>query len=65
MSDANDRECDATDSEESETWAEVFSALNAAGVGDGVSVERDVRPAEERPVLDAFFAAKGGSARKK
>jgi len=52
----------ATDSEESETWAGVFSALDAAGVSDGFAVERDVRLAEERSALDVFFAAKGGSA---
>jgi hypothetical protein len=42
-----------------ETWTEVLTALDAAGVSDGFDVERDVRPAEERPALNAFFAAKG------
>jgi hypothetical protein len=33
----------------------VFSALDAAGVSDGIAVERDVRPAEERLTLDALL----------
>jgi hypothetical protein len=64
LSDAKDRENKATDSEESEAWAEVFAALDEAGVNDGFAVERDTRLAEGRPALDAFFAAKGGSTRK-
>jgi hypothetical protein len=55
LSHAKDREDRATDSEESETWAGVFSALDAAGVSDGIAVERDVRPAEERLTLDALL----------
>jgi antitoxin VapB len=47
------------------TWADVFAALDAAGVRDGFTVERDMRPAEERPALDAFFAGKRPRARKK
>lgn len=38
------------------TWADVFAALDATGVGDGFTVERDQRPAEKRPPLDDFFA---------
>lgn len=40
------------------TWLDVFAALDAAGVSDDFTVERDMRPAEERPALDAFFAGK-------
>ncbi|HEY3990780.1 MAG TPA: hypothetical protein VGM02_15865 [Acidobacteriaceae bacterium] len=47
------------------TWAEVFAAMDAAGVRDGFTVERDTRPAEQRPALDAFFAGKRARARKK
>jgi antitoxin VapB len=47
------------------TWADVFAALDAAGVHDGFTVERDMRPAEERPALDAFFAGKSPRARMK
>lgn len=38
-----------------DAWAEVFAELDAAGVSDGFELDRDLRPAEERPVLDAFF----------
>ena len=38
------------------TWAEVFAALDATEVRDGFVIERDMRPAEQRPALDAFFA---------
>jgi hypothetical protein len=61
LSDAKNRENEATGSDESETWAGVFSALDAAGVSDGIAVERDVRPAEERLTLDAFFAGGSGA----
>jgi antitoxin VapB len=47
------------------TWADVFAALDAAGVRDGFMVERDMPPAEERPALDSFFAGKSTQARKK
>jgi antitoxin VapB len=47
------------------TWADVFAALDATGVGDGFTVERDTRPAEERPALDAFFEGKHPRTRKK
>jgi hypothetical protein len=47
-----------------DTWEEVFTALDAAEVRDGFMVDRDLRPAEERPVMDAFFGAKSGRARK-
>jgi antitoxin VapB len=47
------------------TWADVFAALDATGVRDGFLVERDTRPAEERPALDAFFSGKRTRARKK
>jgi antitoxin VapB len=40
------------------TWADIFAALDATGVRDGFTVERDTRPAEERPALDAFFSGK-------
>jgi hypothetical protein len=61
LSDAKGRQNKAVDSEESETWPELFSALDAAEAGDDFAVERDVRPADERPVLDAFFAARKGA----
>jgi hypothetical protein len=48
-----------------ETWAEVFTALDAANVNEGFVVERDARKAEERPALDAFFAGEEGSAQEK
>lgn len=38
-----------------DTWAMVFAQLDGAGVGDGFAFERDLRPTEERPALDAFF----------
>ena len=38
------------------SWADVFAALDAASVDDGFTIERDMRRAEERPALDAFFA---------
>ncbi len=47
------------------TWADVFAALDATGVRDGFLVERDTRPAEQRPPLDAFFSGKHTRARKK
>jgi antitoxin VapB len=47
------------------TWKEVFAALDATGVHDGFLVDRDKRPAEERPTLDAFFSGKPPRARKK
>jgi antitoxin VapB len=47
------------------TWADVFAALDATGVRDGFTVERDIRPAEARPALDAFFAGKRPRVRKK
>jgi antitoxin VapB len=47
------------------TWADVFAALDATGVRDGFMVERDMRVAEERPAVDAFFAGKRMRARKK
>jgi antitoxin VapB len=47
------------------TWADVFAALDATGVRDGFTVERDMRPAEARPALDAFFAGKRPRVRKK
>jgi antitoxin VapB len=47
------------------TWADVFAALDATGVRDGFTIERDKRPAEERPSLDAFFAGKSVRPRKK
>ena len=47
------------------TWADVFTALDATGVRDGFLVERDTRPAEERPALDAFFSGKRPRAPKK
>lgn len=47
------------------TWADVFAALDATGVRDGFLVDRDTRPAEERPALDAFFAGKQPQTRKK
>ncbi|HEY1964870.1 MAG TPA: AbrB family transcriptional regulator [Acidobacteriaceae bacterium] len=47
------------------TWADVFAALDATGVDDGFAVERDTRPAEERPGVDAFFSGKRLRNRKK
>lgn len=47
------------------TWADVFAALDATGVRDGFIVERDNRPADERPALDSFFSGKQTRARKK
>lgn len=47
-----------------ETWAEVFTALDASKVNDGFVVERDVSAAEERPAMDAFFAAEVGPKQK-
>jgi antitoxin VapB len=47
------------------TWTDVFAALDAAGVRDGFMVERDMRPSEERPALDAFFRGKRTRTRKK
>lgn len=41
--------------QEQGTWVDVFAALDAANVRDGFAVERDMRPAEERPTLDRFF----------
>lgn len=49
------------DRKATETWAEVFTALDATNVNDGFVVERDMRPAEDRPALDAFFATKSVS----
>lgn len=43
------------------TWAEVFAALDATGVRDGFTIERDTRPAEDRPALDAFFSGKSAA----
>jgi antitoxin VapB len=40
------------------TWADVFAALDATGVGDGFVVKRDQRPPENRPPLDDFFVVK-------
>jgi antitoxin VapB len=47
------------------TWADVFAALDATGVQDGFTIERDVRPAEERPAIDAFFSGRRPRNRKK
>lgn len=47
------------------TWGDVFAALDATGVRDGFTVERDTRPAEERPALEAFFTGKPARKRKK
>jgi antitoxin VapB len=47
------------------TWADVFAALDATGVRDGFLVERDTRPAEERPAIGAFFSGKRPRAPKK
>jgi antitoxin VapB len=47
------------------TWTDVFAKLDAAGVHDGFVIERDMRPAEERPALDAFFTGNSTRARKK
>lgn len=47
------------------TWADVFAALDESEVRDGFTIERDKRPAEERPSVDAFFSGKSARARKK
>ena len=48
-----------------ETWADVFTTLEATNLNDGFVSERDMRPAEERPALDAFFANEEGSAQER
>jgi len=58
---AKHRERKSICAERRDTWAEVFSALDAVGVKDGFTVERDDRLAEERHALDSFFAVKSGS----
>ena len=63
MSHANDKESMATDPEDS--WEELLSALDTGEVSEDCVIERDMRPAEERPVLAAFFANEKGSAQER
>ncbi len=53
--DTKDRTRKAVFTQAPGNWTEVFAALDATGVKNGFTVERDMRPAEERPGLNAFF----------
>lgn len=59
MSHANDKERLATDPEDS--WEELLSALDTGEVSEDCVIERDMRPAEERPALHAFFSPRNES----
>jgi hypothetical protein len=39
-------------------WSDLFTALDASDVRGDFVLERDLRPDEERPALDAFFGEK-------